>query len=62
MEITFTYTQKLPDDVTKEQVEEWAEFEINGGTVERGNPLIDDNISLENLDVSNYVEYTIEEN
>jgi hypothetical protein len=59
MHISVTLVQELPDGITKEQAEEWAEFEITGGSCDINNPLLGDH-SLD-LDTSKIDEWEIHE-
>lgn len=61
MKIIITYEQELPAGTTKEQAEQWFDFEINGGTADPGNPLIDNATAIENVNWKNLVEMEIDD-
>ena len=60
MKVFITYEQELPEGTTQEQAEQWLDFEINGGEVEKGNPLIDSRLNIDTVDACNLVETEIE--
>ena len=59
MNLVITLVQEVPEGVTKEQAQEWAEFELSpGGSVDASNPLICN--KYVELDRDDIVEWYIE--